>query len=221
MKLRVSWLDRWRRFLRVPEYTEEKLLQDLSGGGRTTEYAAMGTAFHRVLERMVNEPERRIWSDLAIRREDGYEFWLKPDIVDIDLPALPAEAEAAASRGIGGGVELIGHADLVSRGARRVWDYKTTQRIDLETFASSYQWRAYLDLFDADRFTYLVFQVQRSRGDDAVDPATRQPVWAVNIIDFDHLDCWRYGAMRSDVESAAHELAEFCADRGFEGYKGA
>ena len=97
MKLRASWLDKWRRFLRVPEFTEEMLLRSMAGAVSNSEHAAIGTAFHRVMERMVEGEIDRCWGDLAVREEEGYEFWLPRDAAEIEVPALPAQAEVGGA----------------------------------------------------------------------------------------------------------------------------
>ena len=51
---------------------------------------------------------------------------------------------------------------IVAIDGKRIDDHKTTGRFDPDRYLSGYQWRLYLDIFEADVFRWNVFEVVKT-----------------------------------------------------------
>ena len=79
---------------------------------------------------------------------------------------------------------------------RRIDDHKLTGSFDAERYLSGYQWRIYLDIFDADEFRWNVFE--------GAAVANTDRVWKVRSLH--KLRMHRYPGLGDDV---AREVAGF------------
>jgi len=152
--LRVSAtdLDAFRRYKASEDVTLEHLLAQLRREMPPTPAMLAGSALHRALE--LAPPGE--FESLEAR---GHRFTF-PGNCDISLPDL-REMKLAADREVGGVlVTLVGQVDALH--GRTVTDHKFTTRFDPERFLNSYQWRIYLDLFDADRFEWIVYEARET-----------------------------------------------------------
>jgi hypothetical protein len=84
---------------------------------------------------------------------DGYTFEFDCDC-EIEIPKV------REIRGFKkyGELEVTGQCDCVS--GKTIIDHKTTGQFDPDRFMFGYQWRFYLDIFDADVFRWNVFEIQ-------------------------------------------------------------
>ena len=89
---------------------------------------------------------------------------------------------------------LVGKADAVY--GKHVFDHKLTETFDAEKYTDSLQWRAYLVLFDADRFTYNCFTGKEKNGE-----------WIVS--ELNRLTVNRYAEVEKDVAVAVRNLENF------------
>lgn len=121
----------------------------------------------------------------------------------------PGLCEVTARRRIDtdvGEVELKGTCDHI-RG-RAIRDAKAKfSSPDPRDYEASVQWRAYLWLFDADRFTYDLFAFRDP--DEAGHCELRETV---------SFNLWRYPGLESDVRGWVQAFARWAADRGLLGY---
>ncbi len=134
---------------------------------------------------------------LSTFESQGFEFELA---VDAELPIGDGRRECKGERDYvidGVEVKLVGVTDVISADGT-VWDYKTTERPDLERYANTMQWRSYLEIFGADVFRYIVFGISKRRKDG---------VYVVRSVDT--LPLRRYPEMCSDVGSAVTEFTRF------------
>lgn len=191
IRLSVTDLDSYLYFLRAEEMTFEQLLARLRGEEPPKPSMLAGRAFHSALEHASDGTVDQL-------RLDGYTFTFQVD-AELPLPSireLKGELRIATSSGP---VTLVGKVDALE--GRTVRDYKLTERFDAERYADSYQWRAYLMMFEAERFVYDVFQARYDRNDDHL----------VTIHDYQRLAWPRYGDLEHDVRSAVDGLAEIVA----------
>ena len=92
-----------------------------------------------------------------------------------------------------GPVTLVGQVDGLD--GRTIHDQKLTERFDAERYTDSLQWRAYLTMFEADRFIYDIFEASYAGVH-------------VNVYGYHPMPFYAYPGMRKDVERAVCELAE-------------
>ncbi|TMN18497.1 hypothetical protein [Pseudoxanthomonas sp. X-1] len=181
MLARVSNIESFRRWREDEEQTVEQLVQWLTTDN-PSEAMLAGTAFHKALEDAAP-------GEYTEMEALGHKFILP----DCDL-ALPTIRELR-SYGMYGPLRVTGQVDGLQ--GRRVIDHKTTSRFDAERYLDGYQWRYYLDLFEADVFRWNVFVVKR------VD----HQVYEVSPPQT--LEAYRYPGMRQDCERLAADYYEF------------
>lgn len=185
-KLRVSAsdLDAFRRFKASEDIPLADFLAQLRRELPATPAMLAGTALHKALE--MSEP-----GEFEAMKANGHRFVFADD-VEISLPEI-REMKVTAERWIGDVlVTLVGMVDAVH--GRSVTDHKFTQRFDPERFLNSYQWRVYLDLFDADRFDWIVYEAKE------IGPCEFM------VTDVHRLTAHRYPGMSEDLN---RELAAY------------
>jgi hypothetical protein len=185
LRLRVSHLDAFRSWKEDPDAELGWLLQSITGS-QPTEAMERGTAFHKALEIAGNGVYDRI-------EVDGYTFLFD---CDIEL-ALPSIRETRRHKDYGG-IEVSGKVDCLF--GRTISDHKSSAYFDAERYFRKYQWRYYLDIFEADRFVWNVFEM-RDAG-DMDSPRT----WSV--VALHTLEQYRYPGMDKDCRNLALELKE-------------
>ncbi len=145
-----------------------------------------GTAWHSILE---GPPE----TIDAIER-NGFAFRVDCD-AEISLPQI-REIRGEKDYTIDGkAVTLTGGCDGIS--GNKVTDHKLTFRPNPETYFESFQWRAYLDIFNADIFEYIIYSA-RDRKDETI------------IYDISPMLMYRYPEMERDLEQGIRNLVGFC-----------
>lgn len=141
MRARVSNLEAFRQWRADETATLDALRFDIP----ETEAMRAGTAFHRALETAPDGEHDALHAN-------GYRFIL-PD----GTLRLPKVRELRAQKAYGP-LTVSGCVDAI-RG-RIVTDHKTTGRCDPERYFDGYQWRLYLDIFEADVFEWLIYEIR-------------------------------------------------------------
>lgn len=186
MRISVTDVDAYRHYMASDSMTLEDILARLKHEATPTPGMLAGRAFHSLLE-TANIGEM---DDATI---DGHTFVFNMN-AELSIPAireLKAEGEFMIC---GQPVTLVGKVDAMA--GNRVYDHKLSARFDAERYADSFQWRAYLLLLNADRFTYNVFS---GEFDGLV-----WNVWGMDTIDF-----YRYPMMEHDVLFLLDQYVEF------------
>jgi len=179
----VSKAEAFRKWRENEDAELEPLLKTLRGEDQPTEPMLAGTALHKALE-TAGEGERDTLS------EDGYEFVIT---ADINL-ALPKCREVFATKDYGP-IVISSRVDVLD--GKCVEDHKTTSRFDPERFLAGFQWRFYLDIFEADLFRWNVFEMRELK------PKVYE------VFNFHRLEQYRYPALAMDCRDLATDLAEF------------
>lgn len=183
MLARVSNLEAFRRWRETEDSTTADLVQWITAS-EPTEPMRVGTAFHKALEACQPGSFERM-------EADGYTFLLP----DAEL-ALPAIRELRGFKDYHG-LTVTGCVDCLD--GTVVIDHKTTARIDPERYLAGYQWRYYLDIFEAHTFRWNLFQVRE------VEPRVYQ------VSPPEYLEAHRYPGMEMDCLTLAlhyHAFAE-------------
>lgn len=160
-----------------------------------------GTALHDALE---NAPE----GDIAELRSGDYIFVFQCDC----LIALPKIKEFRRTRQYG---DLIVSGKCDSLDGKRITDYKLIidHQVEGEQYMDSYQWRFYLDIFDADVFDYLIFEAhEEPNHHPEFEPqgAAEQEEWTprriITIRDIHKITQFRYPELHQDCTNLAAEF---------------
>lgn len=166
-----------------------------------------GIAFHSVLERPSLCRETSLEGhQYRVGAKDGSgDFVFAGEPMDRVLqlwPRLPAP-EVKSTFDVDG-ITVVGVADALE--GVTVHEAKCTERIDVENYFDSFQWRALLKLYSAKVAKYVLAQGRDCGGRfiaiDTVLPMT----------------LYRYPKLDDDVREMVHDCAEFVRQRGLEGY---
>jgi hypothetical protein len=190
--LRVSTtdLDKYRAFRGDEDADLATFLAELREPFRQTPSMAAGTALHAFLE-LADAVETA-----EITLTSGHTFVFDCDAT-VDLPPI-REMKQTGEYLVGGCLlTLVAKVDAVH--GKRIDDHKFTGNYDAERFLSSYQWRAYLDVFGADQFRWNVFE-----GYEAPEGSKRYRITNVH-----QLSAHRYPTMREDVERELELFVDF------------
>lgn len=181
MRARVSSIESFRRWREDEEQTVDDLVHWLTHD-EPSEPMRAGTAFHKALELAVPGDHSTLYAD-------GYTFHL-PE-AELALPTI-RELRAFANYGP---LQVTGCVDCLF--GRRIDDHKTTSRFDAERYLGGYQWRFYLDLFDANVFRWNVFEIREltPRVYEVAEPQT--------------LEAYRYPGMHEDCARLAADFYAF------------
>ncbi len=181
MLVRVSNIEAFRRYRESEDMTADDLVRWLTTDNPTPAMLA-GTAFHAAIEVAADGEHETL-------EANGHTFLLP----DAEI-ALPAVREIRTQKQYGD-LTVTGCADLVI--GRRVEDHKTTSRFDPERYLAGYQWRFYLDLFEADTFRWYVWQLRE------VAPMV------FKVAPPEILEVHRYPGMERDCATLAADYLEF------------
>jgi hypothetical protein len=188
MRLSVTDLDSYLYWKGSEDMDLDALLRRLRREEPPTPAMLAGTAFHSLLENADT-------CDLSNAEQDGFKFRFDLESA-IALPQIKELKAEHLVQTTAGPVVLVGKVDGL-RGSTII-DYKLTERFDAERYADSYQWRCYLMIFRAQRFTYEVFQCRHT--DDAIVVSEHHP-----------LTFYAYPGMEQDVLRELAGLAELVA----------
>ena len=188
-RISVTDLDSYQYYL-TSELSLDDFLRRLRRQDPPTEAMAAGIAWHNVLE-LAQEGQSIGKIDM-----DGFSFHVKAT-ASISLPPI-RELKGEKVYWFGDlGVTLVGVVDGMD--GVTVIDHKLTGRPDMERFASSWQWKAYLEMFGGQRFDYYVYGYKTHESEPKF----------YEIASVDHLPLYRYPDMGSQVEGFLAELARF------------
>lgn len=190
LTLRVSQLDTYRAWTEEEDSDVGWLLNELTAR-QETPAMARGTAFHKCLEMAFRGTVARL-------QANGYTFEFSADI-KLTLPSI-REIRLAKDYG---GITVTGKVDAIE--GRHIIDHKSTSSLDAERYMHGFQWRYYLDLAGADRFTWHIFEM------DEVDARV------YNVYAMHTLEQWKYPGMHEDCKRLALDCKEFC-DQYLPGY---
>ena len=184
MLARVSNVDSFRRWREDEDQSVDDLVQWITTDN-PSEAMLAGTAFHAAIE--VCQP-----GDFETIEANGYTFLLP----DAEI-ALPAIRELRAYKAYGD-LTVTGCVDCLE--GKRIEDHKTTGRVDHERYLAGYQWRFYLDIFEADRFRWNVFPIRE------IKPKVYQ------VSQPEILEVCRYPGMHEDCARLAADYLEFARE---------
>lgn len=184
MLARVSNIEAFRRWRLNEDQPLEDLIRFLTVDDPSPAMLA-GTAFHKAMEDVQPGEHDTLYAN-------GYTFHM-PDGELFLGPIRELRAFKAY-----GPLTVSGCVDHLF--GRRIDDHKTTSRFDAERYLDGFQWRFYLDLFDADVFRWNVFEIRE------VKPLVYQ------VADPQVLETYRYPRLHDDCARLASDFYAFAAE---------
>lgn len=180
---RVSQVDVFRAWEEDPEADMVWLLKALAGGD-PAEDMKRGTAFHAALEKMGECETDKIESQ-------GFTFVFDGDF---EIPNFPIK-ETRRNKDYDG-IVVSGQVDAIN--GAHILDHKAATYFDAERYMQKYAWRYYLDIFNAYRFTWFVWEMQE----------TDEPRSYV-VRDLHRLEQFRYPGLERDCRDLAQRMKVF------------
>ena len=181
---RVSQVDVFRAWEEDSEADMGWLLKSLFDHEETDDMRR-GTAFHAALETISPGEVDRIDSQ-------GFTFYFDGDF---DIPVFPIR-EIRRQKNYGG-IIVSGKVDGLS--GHHIMDHKAATWFDAERYFRKYQWRYYLDIFNANRFTWYVWEMEKHEDDPMV----------FTVRDLHVLEQYRYPELWKDCHDLAQRLKSF------------
>lgn len=192
---RVSHLAAYARWMADSDSDDVGWLISQIRSHEETEAMRKGTAFHKALETIKDG-----WEGTEIQSGE-YRFVFTVDVAI----SLPETRELRKGKDYGG-IVVSGQADGL--GGKEIIDHKSTQRFDAEKYLEGQQWRFYLDIFEADKFTWFVWEMKEI-GDEGSH--------VYEVFGFHQLTQYRYPELQADCRELALDFKGF-ADRYLQGY---
>ncbi len=182
---RVTDLDSMIWYRNIEDMTVDQMKARLLRTEPPNDSMKIGTAWHKILE----NPEKEIDSI----EQDGITFRIDCDC-QIFLPQI-REIRADKTYIIGNNeVTLSGGCDGIS--GNKIIDHKLTFHENLDTYFESYQWRAYLDIFNADIFEYYIYSAKETKDEIVINNVSS-------------IKMYRYPAMIANLKLGIQDLLEF------------
>jgi len=155
LRISASMIDSFRQYF-DKDLSEEQLLARIKKEEPPSKYMQLGTAFHEFLEKP-HETYRE--ENDCFEAENGIVMpgELVRSALDCIQPGGESEIKTVRDYYIDGEIiSIVAKADQLF--GRWIFEHKTNWTgFAYDRYADSYQWRFYLDAFDADRVYYNVF----------------------------------------------------------------
>lgn len=189
MSWRVSNVEAFRYFEQDEEADPQKFIQELLFGIPETDSMRAGTAFHKALE--VAPTGIQVYKLEAL----GHVFTFADDF-ELQLPAI-RELRASKTYMVDGQpIVISGQVDCID--GIRIDDHKSTSRFDPDRYLSGYQWRLYLDIFNASKFRWNIFEIAAKDEPGHYEVRAHHP-----------LEQYCYPALQADCQELVARFARF------------
>jgi len=195
IRVSVSSLDLYRKFISDDEYPLGVFLADLRGENVATPAMMRGRAFAVAME-------HASLGETSTISAEGHTFAFT---CDAEIESWPRREEKREKDY--GGVIVSARCDRIM--GRTVADDKTTSQFDAESYMDKYQPRFYMSMFDADVFQHHVWECREIKSDG--------PGIAWEVYAFHKLTTYRYPEMEEDCAQLVRDFANFAAQIGWTG----
>lgn len=188
LRLSVTDLESIRYWKASEDSTPEDLIRRLAHVEPPSRQMLAGRALAKFFE------NARVGQELETTTVEGWGFAFEFDHAVPLEPLREMKAEMPFTTP-SGPVVLVGKAD--GCGVTTIRDQKLTEKFDAENYLDSLQWRAYLVMFDCNRFVYDVFVGKYHDGEEVV-----------TIREYHEMPFYAYPGITVDVQRAVNEAAE-------------
>lgn len=203
MRISVTTIESYRLYL-LDVVSEADLLASIRGEFTPTREINLGRALHTILE----EPAAHVLAIGDGYACDGITFpgpVVRECLTHVD-PAGMFEVKATKEYRVGGRpVTVVAKVDqlcgLTIREHKTRWDTYEPDR-----YATSCQWRFYLDVFEALAATYVVFLLSEYKDGD------------IGLRGIETLPLYPYPALHAECEELVRGFVEYAVARGLESY---
>jgi hypothetical protein len=187
----VSDLDLYRKYREDDDFPLPVFLAQLRRETAATPAMMRGRAFARAMEMAP-------CGEASVLSADGHTFAFTCDAEIEAWPRREVKAEKEYS-----GVLVSARCDRIL--GCTVADDKTTSKYDVEGYIDKFQWRFYLDMFDADVFRWHIWECHE------LSKPTEWEVYAHHL-----LVQYRYPRMEEELYELADDFRRFALSIGYE-----
>ena len=204
LRVSVSDLDQFKRFREDEEYPLGVFLADLRRETPPAPAMQRGHAFAVAME-------HASLGETSTISAEGHTFAFT---CDAEIESWPRREEKREKDY--GGVTVTARCDRIM--GRTVADDKTTSQFDAEAYMDKYQWRFYLDMFEADVFKWHVWETREIKS-DSIDELglTVGPDYAWEVYSHHLLTQYRYKELENDCRQLAQDFKTFAEQVGWKG----
>lgn len=188
MKVSVTTLDTFRKYLTTDYVSFDDLMASILGTVQENRAMQIGIALHNALESAA-------YMDTYCLMNNGFTF-LFGDIDDYIVQSTAREIKTTCEIE---GITVVGKADTIH--GTTIIDHKTTSRFDIDRYFDSVQWRLYLQLFNCNKFVYQVFEIEPSDDEEKYD--------VIRIKDVHRFSFYRYPSMEKENRALVKTFKEF------------
>lgn len=204
MRISVTTIESYRLYL-LDVVSEADLLASIRGEFTPTREVNLGRALHSILEKPEDHESSLYPGTYAC---DGITFpgaVVRECLTHVD-PAGMFEVKATKEYRVGGrAVTVVAKVDqlcgLTIREHKTRWDTYEPDR-----YATSCQWRFYLDVFEALAVTYVVFLLSEYKDGE------------IGLRGIETLPLYPYPALHAECEDLVRGFVEYVTARGLESY---
>lgn len=184
--LHVTDLDQLVWYYRIESMTVEELRGRLLRTEPANEAIEIGTIWHDLME---NPPD-----EISTVEHKGWKFNVTCD----DSITIPTVREIRTKKEYkidGCVVTLTGKCDGIDQPT--MIDHKLSFKPNPESYFGAYQWRAYLDMFNSDRFSYYIYHAKKTGPKEVL------------IFNVDRITMYRYPGMEDDLRTSIVNAVDF------------
>ena len=211
LRVSVSDLDQFKRFREDEEYPLGVFLADLRRETPPTPAMQRGHAFAVAME-------HASLGETSTISAEGHTFAFT---CDAEIESWPRREEKREKDY--GGVTVTARCDRIM--GRTVADDKTTSQFDAEAYMDKYQWRFYLDMFEADVFKWHVWETREIKpgSEDEISPLYKDEITtcaeshAWEVYSHHLLTQYRYKELENDCRQLAQDFKIFAEQVGWAG----
>jgi hypothetical protein len=205
LRVSVSDLDLYRAYRNDEDFDLGVFLAQLRHQTARTGAMDRGVAFHTALEHAT-------LGESSILTAEGHTFAFT---CDAEIEAWPRREEKREKDY--GGVIVSARCDRIM--GKVIVDDKTTEKFDseaMERYMDKYQFRYYLDMWEADEFRWHIWEVRKlSQSDYKSMTNLENSTIAYEVYAHHLLKQYRYPKMEEDCRDLALEFADFAATIGY------
>lgn len=205
MKIRVTQIEAFRRFIEGEPYsTEESLIESWSGVFQGNEYTRIGTGFHLLVEKgnvtanntLLIDQIPIIYNSEQVQTALNYKDEIKGCFHEVKMSKnyLINDEEVTVS----------GTCDVLHGLLIRDIKTKYSDLRSIEDYTRSYQWRFYCDMFNVPTFIYDVFQFVGYDKDKHGYNVSELPIKR-----HEPIECITYHKMNDDIHYLLYQLVEY------------
>lgn len=189
MSWRVSNVEAFRKFEQDEEADPQEFIQELLYGIPESQAMRAGTAFHKALELATPGTE------VMALEANSYVFTF---VGDYEIRLTPIRELRASKTYIVDGMPIVISGQVDGIEGLRIDDHKTTGKFDPDRYMSGYQWRLYLEIFEANAFRWNVFEISETDEPGFYDVRYQYT-----------LEQFRYPTLGADCQALVERFARF------------